>query len=285
MGIRPIDTRIVLCKHSTSLNCFPTMWRTNRHVYWVIQMHRHRASSTPKLKSYAKTGLSKTIFRVVCCSLFCWFGTQSVIAQSQQAGDRATHLEQHANNNTRVGAGRGRESWLGRSWFLRWVIEWLNALEAAEAQDRGSASFEGETIIQNVSQPLTPLSVTHLCFLAISPGTHHAMSLLIAWPAETMATNGIDIFACPDLPQRGWSLALSTNVDLSAGMITWSDETATTHHMMHYALSSREDTDGDGIADGREFLLHRTDPANPDTIAPAVCLQAPVHQSEILWIP
>jgi hypothetical protein len=58
----------------------------------------------------------------------------------------------------------------------------------------------------------------------------------------------------------------TTNLVLSGGVGTWDDaDVPTNARVRFYAAAQRADTDADGLTDGAEIFLHRTDPEDPDT--------------------
>ena len=59
---------------------------------------------------------------------------------------------------------------------------------------------------------------------------------------------------------------LTTNLALSGGVGVYEDANiASNARVRFYAVANRLDSDGDGLTDGTEIFIHRTDPGNPDT--------------------
>lgn len=59
---------------------------------------------------------------------------------------------------------------------------------------------------------------------------------------------------------------LTTNLALSGGVGVYEDANiASNARVRFYAVANRLDSDGDGLTDGAEIFIHRTDPGNPDT--------------------
>ena len=59
---------------------------------------------------------------------------------------------------------------------------------------------------------------------------------------------------------------LTTNLALSGGVGVYEDANiASNARVRFYAVANRLDTDNDGLTDGAEIFIHRTDPGNPDT--------------------
>lgn len=103
-------------------------------------------------------------------------------------------------------------------------------------------------------------TVTNLQFVAIETTTNGAIELTIAWPQDGLAANMVDFFACTNLLEQDWVIALTTNVDLSTNCFSWVDEDSTNYTVRFYDCWTLDDTDGDGISDGREKRLYGTNP-------------------------
>jgi len=59
---------------------------------------------------------------------------------------------------------------------------------------------------------------------------------------------------------------LTTNLVLSGGVGVYEDANISSNaRVRFYAVANRLDSDGDGLTDGAEIFIHRTDPENPDT--------------------
>ena len=59
---------------------------------------------------------------------------------------------------------------------------------------------------------------------------------------------------------------LTTNLALSGGVGVYEDANISSNaRVRFYAVANRLDSDGDGLTDGAEIFIHRTDPGNPDT--------------------
>lgn len=76
------------------------------------------------------------------------------------------------------------------------------------------------------------------------------------WTPVSPPFNGID---------SGWE-CLTTNLVLSGGVGVYEDANISSNaRVRFYAVANRLDSDGDGLTDGAEIFIHRTDPGNPDT--------------------
>ena len=76
------------------------------------------------------------------------------------------------------------------------------------------------------------------------------------WTPVSPPFNGID---------SEWE-CLTTNLALSGGVGVYEDANISSNaRVRFYAVANRLDSDGDGLTDGAEIFIHRTDPGNPDT--------------------
>ena len=92
-----------------------------------------------------------------------------------------------------------------------------------------------------------------------------ANELTIAWSTNGLSTNLVDVFARTNLTIQEWELSVTTNIDLSANFFFWVDEDATNSMAKFYDCWTLDDTDEDGISDGRESRLYGTDRDEWDT--------------------
>ena len=92
------------------------------------------------------------------------------------------------------------------------------------------------------------------------------MCLVVSYPDNF--TNHLEMFVSSNLVNRGWSLLATNLVTAGTNTLTWFDTSATnsTVPIRFYAAGDADfDSDGDGIADGRELFLYRTNPNNRDS--------------------
>ena len=76
------------------------------------------------------------------------------------------------------------------------------------------------------------------------------------WTAVSPSFNGID---------SEWECA-TTNLACTNGVGAWEDANISSNaRVRFYAVAQRTDSDEDGLSDGAEIFLYRTDPENPDT--------------------
>ena len=76
------------------------------------------------------------------------------------------------------------------------------------------------------------------------------------WTAVSPSFNGI---------QSEWECA-TTNLACTNGVGVWEDENISSNaRVRFYAVAQRTDSDADGLTDGAEIFLHRTDPEDSDT--------------------
>ena len=135
------------------------------------------------------------------------------------------------------------------------------ALHEAAALRSASLALAPESMMLLMSRP--PAADTNIVFFAVGPETN-GMAMAVGFPAGF--TNGLDLYACTDLVAAAWSV-VTTNLSTSGtNEIAWVDEETTNHLIRFYAAGNATlDSDGDGLLDAREFFVHKTDPAIPDT--------------------
>ena len=79
-------------------------------------------------------------------------------------------------------------------------------------------------------------------------------------------TNKIEVFACTNLMEQKWYLAITNLATLGTDTVVWSDSEFTNLKNSYLMCVNAEwDTDGDQLPDGREKLLYRTDMTVADT--------------------
>lgn len=109
------------------------------------------------------------------------------------------------------------------------------------------------------------LASSNIVFDAISK-VSTGMCLVVSYPDNF--TNRLEMFVSSNLLDFGWSLLATNLVTAGTNTLTWVDTSATngTVSSRFYAAGNADlDSDGDGIVDGREILMYRTDPANKDS--------------------
>jgi hypothetical protein len=144
-----------------------------------------------------------------------------------------------------------------------------------------------------------PAVVTNLQ-MAINNTTNDAVELEIGWPVSF--TNELEIFATTDLSEHVWQVVYTGVITSNATNFLWTDWTSTnTPNRFYVASKSDVDTDGDGLADGREIYVYGskpdeldsdndgldddvevgasppTNPSDDDRQAPAISIASPVN--------
>lgn len=141
---------------------------------------------------------------------------------------------------------------LGEDDLIKYV--WVKSIAAAQSPPGGmmKSSWEGGT-------------VSNLQFVSIDKTTNGTIELTIAWPTNGLSTNMVDFFACTNLLVQDWGIAVTTNMDLNTNCFSWVDEDSTNYAVRFYDCWTLDDTDGDGVSDGREKRLYGTDNDDWDT--------------------
>lgn len=107
--------------------------------------------------------------------------------------------------------------------------------------------------------------VSNLQIVAIEAVACGITELTIAWPTNGLSTNGVDFFACTNLMELDWKIALTTNIDLTTNCFSWIDTDSTNYPIRFYDCWTFDDSDSDGLSDGRETRIYETETDNWDT--------------------
>lgn len=109
------------------------------------------------------------------------------------------------------------------------------------------------------------LAPSNIVFDAVSK-VSTGMCLVVSYPDDF--TNRLEMFVSSNLLDFGWSLLATNLITSGTNSLTWVDTSATNSDVMNrfYAAGDAElDSDGDGIVDGRELLMYRTDTNSMDS--------------------
>ena len=99
----------------------------------------------------------------------------------------------------------------------------------------------------------------HLWLSVRGPGQGYAdgAELSVHIPADF--TNKLEVFACTNLTEQNWYLAVTNLTTVGTDVVVWSDSEFTNLENGYYTVASAEtDSDRDGITDGKERYLHKT---------------------------
>ena len=111
---------------------------------------------------------------------------------------------------------------------------------------------------------------TNLCFWSIGYVVTNQTTNLYLTIANTQATNSYDLYVSTNLTSvpfwdgvtQGIVWSFLTNLSAGVTNLTLSNVTET---VSFYAMALHQDSDGDGLSDGDEFFLYKTDLNNADT--------------------
>lgn len=124
------------------------------------------------------------------------------------------------------------------------------------------ATQEEEVVLESMMMAL-PAVVTNL-LMAINNTTNGAVELEIGWPASF--TNDLEIFATTDLIENIWEVIHTDITTLGETNYPWTDWASTnTPNRFYIASNCDVDSDGDGLADGREIYVYGSDPDKTDS--------------------
>ena len=103
-------------------------------------------------------------------------------------------------------------------------------------------------------------TVWHTSAVVVVTWTNEASNVVtdtnVVWTPVSPAFAGIE---------SAWEIA-ATNLALTNGVGVWEDANVSSNaRICFYATAKRVDSDGDGLTDGAETFLHRTDPGVADT--------------------
>ena len=136
--------------------------------------------------------------------------------------------------------------------------------------------------------------------MAFENTTNGMVELEIGWPPSF--TNELEMFATTNLVKRSWQLVYTNIVTIGSTNLFWIDPATSNLVQYFYTLTdANQDTDGDGLADGREVYVYGskpddtdsdgdglddgvevrasppTNPLNNDRTAPAISIASPVN--------
>ncbi len=151
-----------------------------------------------------------------------------------------------------------------------------------------------------------PAEVTNL-LISIGSTTNGTVKLEIRWPTNSF-TDGLEIFASPNLVERGWELARTGITTAGVTNFVWEDTGSASLPQRFYVVGNADfDFDSDGLADAREIYLYNsqtnaidtdadgfsdyeevmasipTDPSDDDISAPVITIASPVNN--VLVVP
>ena len=109
-------------------------------------------------------------------------------------------------------------------------------------------------------------ALSSLMFTSVEPQTNNTVCLTVGWPDSGLNTNELEIFICDDLGDQNWSVAETVTINLTTNRYEWVDDDGYTNRSSRfYHCFTLEDDDFDGVSNGREKLIYKTDPLDYDT--------------------
>ena len=135
----------------------------------------------------------------------------------------------------------------------------------------GEFGFAGAHRLTNGQMRLTATNGTDVAEIYSYTVWHTSTVVVTVWTNEydevVTSTNLVWDPVSPPYAgiESAWACQ-TTNLVLSGGVGTWDDaDVSTNARVRFYAAAKRMDSDGDGLTDGAEIFLHRTDPGLPDS--------------------
>ncbi len=148
----------------------------------------------------------------------------------------------------------------------RIVLDYELIAEEDLATWAAAEAAEAERLATKLDEPqMRPMEggVRELAFVEIEPETGGGIRLGVAWAEGGLASNTFDFFACSDLVQAQWGIALTVTVDPQDLSFSWVADVQAARQF--FDVWTHHDSDGDGIPDGRERRIYGTDPQNADS--------------------
>ena len=210
-------------------------------------------------------GLVVAVVGLLCTAAVLWLREQGLLPLRKFASFRGKSLAEFALIAVVVG-GFVQYGATKTNGGARGGCESLLPTESAEAQ---SGSWSAETA--GWGQPALPMRTgSGLYFLGIEPQTN-GVAIAIALPDGGIIGNTLDLFCTTNL-LAAWSLLGEVPVGVSASTAVvfvartdMPDSPAIMPSAAFFDAATHDDTDGDGLYDGREIRLHGTDSARWDT--------------------
>ena len=105
----------------------------------------------------------------------------------------------------------------------------------------------------------------HLEFWGMGVGSNGLVRVEVRWPEGGLATNVLEVFGCTKLSEGDWLLMGSWEVGEGTNRWEWDDDGSTNEGIRFYDVWAGYDSDADGLTDGREKRIYKTDMGNADT--------------------
>ena len=210
-------------------------------------------------------GLVVAVVGLLCTAAVLWLRERGLIPLRKFASMRGKSLAELALIAVIVG-GFVQYGATKTNGGTRGGSESLSPAESAEAQ---SGSWSVETA--GWGQPALPMRTgSGLCFLGIEPCTN-GVALAAALPDGGVAGNAFDLFCTTNL-LAAWSLLGEVPVGVSVSTVEvfvartdMPGSPAIMPSAAFFDAATHDDTDSDGLYDGREIRLHGTDPTRWDS--------------------
>ena len=142
---------------------------------------------------------------------------------------------------------------------------------AARSLSAGEFGFAGVQHPTNGNFRLTATNGTDAAEIYSCTVWHTSAVVVVTWTNEASnVVTDTNVVWTPVSPafagiESAWEIA-ATNLALTNGVGVWEDANVSSNaRIRFYATAKRVDSDGDGLTDGAETFLHRTDPGVADT--------------------
>ena len=151
-------------------------------------------------------------------------------------------------------------------WNLTLKPKSLAAKELAQTEELQLLSTDSGISVMRLMMFENEDYTNHLWLSVRGPGQGYADGVEVSVHIPANFTNKLEIFACTNLLEQNWYLAVTNLTTVGTDIVVWSDSEFTNMENGFYTCANAEwDTDHDLIPDGREKFLYHTDIDNADT--------------------
>ena len=151
-------------------------------------------------------------------------------------------------------------------WTLNLRPKNLAAKELAQTEEIQLLSTDSEISVMRLMMFEDDDYTNHLWMSVRGPGQGYGEGVEYSVHIPANFTNKLEIFACTNLMEQNWSLAVTNLSTLGTDVVTWSDSEFTNlENGFYYACNGEQDSDSDYATDAREKLLYHTDMNVADT--------------------
>ena len=151
-------------------------------------------------------------------------------------------------------------------WKLALKPKSLVAKELAQTEELQLLSTDSGISVMRLMMFENEDYTNHLWLSVRGPGQGYADGVEFSAHIPANFTNKIEVFACTNLTEQSWYLAITNLSTLGTDVVVWSDSEFTNmENGFYYVCNGEQDSDRDYATDAREKLLYHTDMTVADT--------------------